>query len=71
MELFEVETKQTMSREEAAARLRQLADSLERHNEIEFSLGGIPTHLKVPDQVTLEFEIEVGDESGIEVEISW
>ncbi|MFV0257849.1 MAG: amphi-Trp domain-containing protein [Acidimicrobiales bacterium] len=71
MELFEVETEQTMSREEAAAKLRQLADSLERHNEVEFSLGGIPTRLKVPNQVTLEFEIEVGDESSIEVEISW
>lgn len=71
MELFEVETERTMSREEAADYLRRLADSLSRHNEVEFSLGGTRTRVKVPDQVTVETEFEVGDESGIEIEINW
>lgn len=71
MELFEVETEQTMRREEAAARLRELADQLDRHNEVAFSLNGVPTRLKVPDEVTVEFEIEVGSDNSIEIELSW
>ena len=64
--------KETLSREEAAARLRQLADQLERHNDVEFSLEGLPVKVKVPAEVKLEFEVELEDGGGeIEVEISW
>lgn len=72
MDLFEVEEEREMGREEAAALLAKLADSLARHNEVEFVREGIKFHLDVPDQVTVEVEIEVEtDECSIEVEISW
>ena len=71
MELFEFEEEGRMTREEAAARLHALADSLERHNEIEFVRSGIRTRVAVPDEVDVEIELEVGDSSSIEIEISW
>ena len=71
MELFEIEEETRMRREEAARRLHALADSLERHNEIEFVREGIRTRVEVPDEVDVEIELEVGDESSIEIEISW
>jgi amphi-Trp domain-containing protein len=72
MDLLDISEKRTMSREEAAALLHRLADSLARHNEVEFSRAGKNLHIRVPDQVELECEIEVeSDESSIEIEISW
>ncbi len=75
MQLFEMETEATMSREEAADLLRELADSLARHNEISFKREGLQYRLKVADQVEVEVEIEVatGDdgENSIEIELSW
>ena len=41
MDVFEVEQKERLSREEVAARLRTLADMLARHNDIEFERGGM------------------------------
>lgn len=70
-ELLEVTETQTLSREAAAARLRELADQLSRHNQVEFVREGIRYTAKVPDQVELTVEIELGDESEIEVEIRW
>jgi len=51
--------------------LRDLADSLARHNDLEFSRDGLRYVVDVPDAVQLEVEIEVGDKSSLEVEISW
>ena len=71
-ELFETEVTQRMRREEAAEVLRRLADSLSRHNELEFMQGGIKVRAKVPDEVEVEVEIEVETTGGsLEVEISW
>ncbi len=41
MDLLEVEQERTLRREEAAAWLHALADSLERHNEVEFVREGL------------------------------
>lgn len=71
MDLVEYESKQRLSREDAAAVLRQLADSLARHNDLEFKRDGLRYVVDVPDVVDLEVEIEIGDESSLEVEISW
>ncbi|MAT03617.1 MAG: amphi-Trp domain-containing protein [Acidimicrobiaceae bacterium] len=71
MELFEIEDERRMKREDAAKWLHALADSLERHNEVEVVREGIRTRVAVPDEVDVELEIEVGDESSIEIEISW
>ena len=72
MDLIEISEEQKMKREQAAQLLRDLADSLSRHNAVDFMRNGIKVHVKVPDDVTVEFEVEIEtDESSIEVEISW
>jgi amphi-Trp domain-containing protein len=70
-ELMELTQEQTLSREEAAARLRQLADQLARHNQVEFTRDGIRYTVEVPDEVKMKIEIEIGDESEIEFELTW
>ncbi|HEX2053762.1 MAG TPA: amphi-Trp domain-containing protein [Actinomycetota bacterium] len=70
-ELLEITDKQSMSREEAASRLRALADQLARHNQIEFLRNGMRFTAKVPAEVELKVEVEVGEESEIEIELSW
>jgi amphi-Trp domain-containing protein len=70
-ELLEVTETQTLSREAAADRLRALADQLARQNEVEFVREGVRYTVAVPSQVELKVEIEVGEESEIEIEIRW
>lgn len=72
MDLIEISEEQTMSREAAARLLHQLADSLERHNEVQFTRNGKSLHVKVADQVEVEVELEVeADKSSLEIEINW
>jgi amphi-Trp domain-containing protein len=72
MALLETETEEQLRREEVAERLRQLADTLSRHNQVEFSREGMRYVVKVPDQVEYSLEIEITDEGGeLEVEIKW
>ncbi len=72
MKLLEFEEKYQLSREEAAAALRQIADSLARHNDFEFSRDGVRYTVDVADSVELEVELEIGDSgSSLEIEISW
>ncbi len=72
MDLMEISKKRKMGREEAAQLLHQLADSLARHNAVDFIQQGVKVNIRIPDQVTVEFEVEIeSDESSIEVEISW
>jgi amphi-Trp domain-containing protein len=72
MDIFEVERKERVSREEVAARLRTLADMLERHNDIEFERGGMRFTVHVPDEVELKLELEVdSDERELEIELTW
>jgi amphi-Trp domain-containing protein len=70
-ELIELSEHETMSREAAAARLRQLADGLARHNQIEFVREGTRYSVTVPDEVELKVEIEIGEENEIEFELTW
>ena len=72
MDIFEVELKERMSREEAADRLRKLADMLARHNDLEFERGGMHFKVAVPDEVNLKIELEVEtDERELEIELTW
>lgn len=72
MALLETETEEQLQREVAAERLRQLADALSRHNQVEFTREGLRYTVKVPDQVEYSLEIEITDEGGeIEVELKW
>ena len=71
MDLFEMDETQTVTREEAAARLRALADSLAKHNSVEFSREGGRVTVAVPDEVRLKVEVELGDDNEIEIELTW
>ena len=72
MDIFEVEQKERLSREEVAARLRNLADMLARHNDIEFERGGMRFKIHVPDEIDLKIELEVEtDERELEIELTW
>ena len=72
MDLIEHSSEEQLGREEAAARLRALADQLARHNEVAFEREGLRYTVKVPNQVTFSLEIEVGEDGNeVEVEIKW
>ena len=72
MEIFEMEQKETLSREEAAKRIRAFADKLAQNNDIEFERGGISFKVHVPDEVTLKVELELeSDENEMEIELTW
>jgi len=72
MDLMEISEERTMRREEAAQLLHELADSLARHNALDFIRDGVKINVKVPDTVSVELEVEIeSDESSIEIEISW
>ncbi len=72
MELLEISRKERIGREEAAGRLRELADMLARHNDVEFDRDGLHFKAHLPDEVQLkvEFEIEDGG-TELEIELSW
>jgi len=70
--LIELETSATITREQAAAHLRTLADHLERHNDVEFVRDGRRYTVDVADEVRFEIELEVDDDGNeLEIEISW
>jgi len=70
--LFEIDETLHLSREEAAARLRALADALARNNTVEFERAGRRITVRVPDEVDLKVEVEIGgDENEVEIELTW
>lgn len=72
MDILEIEQKETLSREEAAARMHEIADMLARNNEIEFERAGTRIVVKVPDEVHFKLELEVEtDERELEIELKW
>ena len=72
MDILEIETKETMSREQAAARLRAFADKLARNNDIEFERGGMHMKVHVPDEIHVKVELErETDERELEIELTW
>lgn len=73
MDLFDINDTQRMSREEAAAKLRVLADALAKNNSVEFDRAGRRITVRVPDQVNLKVEVELGGEgeNELEVELTW
>jgi len=72
MDLFEIGEIEHMRREEVAARLHALADALERHNSVEFERSGRRLTVRVPDEVDLKIEVEIGAEGNeLEIELTW
>ena len=71
MDEIEIGESTRMSREDAAARLRQIADALAKHNSVELERGGNRITVRVPDEVELKVEVELGDDNELEIELSW
>lgn len=72
MDILEIEQKETLSREEAAARLKAFAETLARNNDLEFERGGMQIKVHVPDEVRLKVELELDtDERELEIELTW
>lgn len=73
MDLFEIDDTRRMSREEAAARLRALADALAKNNSVEFERAGRRITVRIPDQVDVKVEVELGEDGDneLEIELTW
>jgi amphi-Trp domain-containing protein len=72
MDILEMKQKETMSREEAAARLRAFADTLARNNDFEFERGGMQFKVHIPDEVHVKVELELeSEENELEIELTW
>jgi amphi-Trp domain-containing protein len=72
MDIFEVEQRETLRREEVAERLHALADMLARHNDIDFERAGMKITVHVPDEIQLKVELEIeADERELEIELKW
>ena len=72
MELMELQEKVTLSREEAAARLRAVADELASGNDVVIEREDLRFVAHVPDQVHLKVEFEIEDDgTELEIELTW
>jgi amphi-Trp domain-containing protein len=72
MELMELEEKQTLRREDAAARLHEIADELASGNDIVFQRDNLRFVARVPSEVHLKVEFEVEDDgTEFEIELTW
>lgn len=71
MDLFEIDETQTLKREEAAAKLRALADAIAKNNSVEFEKDGRRITVSIPAEVNLKVEVELGDENELEIELTW
>jgi amphi-Trp domain-containing protein len=72
MDLVELKEKTTVTREEAAARLREIADELASGNDIVLERDHLRFVARVPDQVHLKIEFEIEDDgSEFEIELTW
>jgi amphi-Trp domain-containing protein len=73
MNLFQVDEVQRLRREDAADRLRALADALASNNVVQFQRPGAgQITVRVPDEVNVKIEVELGaDESELEIELTW
>jgi amphi-Trp domain-containing protein len=73
MDGFEVERRETLTRDEAATRLRRIANLLSGSGEeVEFERGGMEFKVAIPDRVEWKVELELDDEeSELEIELKW
>ena len=72
MQPLKIESKQTLSREDAAAWLRGLADQLAAGGEVGLDRNGLEVTFGVADEVDLEVELEIEDgKTELEIELHW
>jgi amphi-Trp domain-containing protein len=73
MDNFEVEKRETLTREEAATRLRRIANLLSgAGEEVKFDRGEMNFKVSIPERVQWKVELEMGDDgSELEIELKW
>jgi amphi-Trp domain-containing protein len=72
MDLVELKEKSTVSRDDAAARLRAIADELASNSDLVVEKENLRFVAYVPDQVNLKVEFEIEDDgSELEIELTW
>jgi amphi-Trp domain-containing protein len=72
MDNFEVERQETITRQEAATRLRRIANILSGEEEAAFERGGMRFEVQLPDELDFKVEIEMGsEEHELEIELKW
>jgi amphi-Trp domain-containing protein len=72
MDIAKLTDKQLLRREEAARRLRDIADELASDNDIVIERGDLRFHVAVPDEVRMKVEVEIeSDEREIEIKLTW
>jgi amphi-Trp domain-containing protein len=73
MDAFEVEQRETLTRDEAATRLRRIANLLSGEGEeVHFDRGEMKFKVAIPDKVEWKVEFELGEEeSELEIELMW
>ena len=70
--MIEFEWEKDGTREDAAALLRKLADSLAGDGEVEIEHEGWELKLTVPDKLEMELELKAGDDATeLEIELKW
>lgn len=63
MDTFEVERRETLTREEAATRLRRIANLLSgAGEEVKFDRGEMKFKVAIPEQIHWKVEFETGGE---------
>jgi len=69
---MELKNKTTLPREEAAARLRAIADELASGNDVVIEREDLRFVTHVPDRVNLKVEFEIDDDgTELEIELTW
>jgi amphi-Trp domain-containing protein len=73
MDNFEVEKRETLSRDEAATRLRRIANLLSQSGEeVNFDRDEMKFKVAIPDHVEWKVELEIDkEESELEIELKW
>jgi amphi-Trp domain-containing protein len=72
VKLMELKDKTELSREQAAARLRAIADELASGNDVVIEREAMRFVAAVPDHVNLKVEFEIEDDgTELEIELTW
>ena len=73
MDTFEVEQRETLTRDEAATRLRRIANLLSGSGEeVNFDRDDMKFKVAIPNEIQWKVEFELGDdENELEIELKW
>jgi amphi-Trp domain-containing protein len=73
MDTFEVEQRETLTRDEAATRLRRIANLLSGSGEeVNFDRNEIKFKVAIPNEIDWKVEFELdGEGSELEIELRW